>query len=417
MGFVVVQGAFVYSLTRMKKPVIAYLVIALLFFPACLFSDLATRSQPEARSAPTATGAPAITATAKLAVEDKYSAALDAANSGAWDQATALLDALLAETPVHAQAYLLRGRAQAALGNNEQARADLSTAIDQDESLAAAYFERAQVYRREGNTEAALADLDRAIEIVPSYAAAYRLRADLQVGLSNFTAARLDLEVYLTLVPNAPDRMQIENQIAQLLAAVEASAGDGELLHSDDFSDPASGWYSNGFEQAVMEYAQDGYRITLNSASSGAWAYSGQSFSNVRLEITATKLAGPDDSNWYGLVCRLQTVEGRADFYAFIISSDGYYGIGKHVNGGPFGLISADRMQFSNAVIQGENTNLVAAECVGNRLTIYVNGVLLAEVEDNDLAGGQAGLIVGTFTEPGAQILFDDFAAYAATSQ
>jgi tetratricopeptide (TPR) repeat protein len=401
----------------MKKPIIAYFVIVLLLFPACTLSVLATRNQPETRSLPTVSEAPTATPTAEFSIEGMYAAAVDAANSGSWREALSLLDDLLAETPVYAQGYLLRGRAHAALGNSAKAEADFSTAIDQDGKLAAAYFERAQVYASGDNVEAALADLDRAIEIVPSYAAAYRARADLQVGLSNFTVARLDLEVYLTLIPNATDRNQIEDQIAQLLAAVEASAGEGELLYSDDFSNPASGWYSNGFEQAVMEYAQEGYRITLNSASSGAWAYSGQSFSNVRLEITATKLGGADDSNWYGLVCRLQVVEGDADFYAFIISSDGYYGIGKHVDGGPFGLISADKMQFSNAVIQGDDTNVIAAECVGNRLAIYVNGVLLAEVEDSDMSGGQAGLIVGTFTEPGAQILFDDFAAYAAVSQ
>lgn len=393
------------------------LVVVLLVAPACSLSALATRNQPEARSAPTATVEIAATATATLSSEEMYVAAVDAANSGAWDAAIALLNSLLADNSEYAQAYLQRGKAHAALGDEGQAEADFTAAIERDVSLAAAYYERAQLYARMGNAEAALADLDQAIQAAPSYAAAYRARADLQVELSNFTAARLDLEVYLTLVPNAPDRTQIEDQIAQLLAAVEASAGEGELLYSDDYSDPASGWYSNGFDQAVMEYVQEGYRITLNSANSGAWAYSGQSFSNVRLEVTATKLGGADDSNWFGLMCRLQTIESQASFYAFIISSDGFYGIGKQVNNSPFALISADKMQFSNAVIEGDNTNLIAAECVGNRLSIYVNGVLLAEVEDADLNGGQAGLIVGTFAEPGAQILFDDFAAYAAVNQ
>lgn len=342
-------------------------------------------------------------------------AATDAANRGDWDEALVVLDELLILAPDSAQAHLLRGQVHAALGDLSAAENNFAAALSLEPGLAAAHYQRARLYASQGNQEAALADYGAAIELAPGYAAAYRGRAELYRAMDNFAAARLDLEAYLTLLPNAPDRAEIEAQILQLLVAAEAAAGEGALLFFDDFSDPGSGWQGNGAEDAEFAYADGGYRIRVDAApDGGAWAYSGQTFSNTRIEVLALKEAGPEDSNWFGILCRLETIENQTNFYAFIISSDGFYGIGKQVGGAPFALLSSGAMQFSNAVIQGENVNQLAAECRGSRLALHVNGVLLAEVEDSDLNRGQAGLVVGTFEEPGAQILFDDFAVYVA---
>jgi hypothetical protein len=96
-----------------------------------------------------------------------------------------------------------------------------------------------------------------------------------------------------------------------------------------------------------------------------------------------------------------------------MISSDGFYGIGKRVEGGDLTLIGQDKLQFSSFIRQGGESNQIVAECVGNQLRLSVNGEQLVEVEDSDLSGGQIGFFAGTQEIPGTRIRFSDLAVYA----
>ena len=53
--------------------------------------------------------------------------------------------------------------------------------------------------------------------------------------------------------------------------------------------------------------------------------------------------------------------------------------------------------------------NEIQAVCKGNHLILIVNDVRLLQVEDHYLDTGDVGLIVGNFSEPGVDILFDNF--------
>ena len=99
------------------------------------------------------------------------------------------------------------------------------------------------------------------------------------------------------------------------------------------------------------------------------------------------------------------------NFYFFFTSSDGYYGLGKVVNGNQQ-LIGDEAMQPSEVINQGEAANQVRADCVGSTLAIYVNGVKLAQYEDTDFTSGDVGLIAGSFDNPGTDIHFDNFKVY-----
>ena len=63
----------------------------------------------------------------------------------------------------------------------------------------------------------------------------------------------------------------------------------------------------------------------------------------------------------------------------------------------------------SEQINQGNATNAIRADCVGDNLTLYANGTILADVRDSRFTSGDVGLIAGTFDIPGAEILFDDF--------
>ncbi len=182
-----------------------------------------------------------------------------------------------------------------------------------------------------------------------------------------------------------------------------ASPGDS-VLFQDDFSDPSSGWDQVEVDEGVTDYIDGVYRIFVNTVNTDVWANPGLDFTDTYIEVDAAKAAG-DDNNDFGVICRYQNGE---NFYFFVVSSDGYYGIGKVINGEQQ-LIGTDSMPPSEVINQGNASNHLRAGCVGNQLSLAVNGELLAEYGDADLTSGDVGLLAGSFENPGTDIRFDNF--------
>ena len=105
----------------------------------------------------------------------------------------------------------------------------------------------------------------------------------------------------------------------------DVSAQSDNVLFQDDFSDTSSGWDRVSVEDGVTDYADGAYRIFVNTSDSDVWANPGLKFDDVYVEVDATKIGGADDND-YGVICRYQDGD---NFYFFVISSDGYYGVGK----------------------------------------------------------------------------------------
>jgi len=179
------------------------------------------------------------------------------------------------------------------------------------------------------------------------------------------------------------------------------------LLFQDDFSDTTSGWDQVDTEDGSTDYENGYYRIFVNTDEMDVWANPGLNFSDVVVEVDATKAGGPDDND-FGVICRYQDVQ---NFYFFIISSDGYYGVGKVIDGEQE-LIDVDQLQPSDAISQGAAVNHIKADCIGSRLVFNVNGTLLADVQDSTFTDGDVGLIAGTFGQSGTDIHFDNFMVF-----
>ncbi len=179
------------------------------------------------------------------------------------------------------------------------------------------------------------------------------------------------------------------------------------ILFQDDFSDVNSGWERYNEFDGVLDYHEGGYRMWVSATDNLFWVNLGQDFQDVRLEVEAVKLAGPD-INQYGLICRLEFT--NYNHYAFIITNEGQYGIVKKVGGRQFEYLGADGLQFNDAILTGDQMNHIRGDCVGNTLTLYVNGVQLITAQDDTLPTGDVGLAAGTFGDPGTDILFDNFA-------
>ena len=177
----------------------------------------------------------------------------------------------------------------------------------------------------------------------------------------------------------------------------------GTVLFQDDFSNPASGWDHITDFNGIMDYDGGIYRMLIQEANINFWATPGKIFNDARIEVDVAKLSGPD-SNRAGIVCR---VKGE-DLYFFVITNDGYYGVGRTVNKQSV-LLGQSAMAQSNAIKPGLVINHLRADCTGSTLSFYVNGFLVSQVNDTTLTSGEVGVIAGTFGEPNVDMVFDQF--------
>jgi hypothetical protein len=184
----------------------------------------------------------------------------------------------------------------------------------------------------------------------------------------------------------------------------EMPTESGAVLFQDDFSRPISGWDRYEDEIYYSNYFEGAYRIAVFSPNTDAWANPRLDFGDIRINVDAIKIDGPDD-NIFGIICRYQDPR---NFYFFLISSDGYTGIGISKDGRRV-LASGESMLPSNAVNQGSAVNHIRAECIGYDLRLYVNDTLVAQAYAAEWQRGDVGLIAGTYSEPGADIYFDNF--------
>lgn len=179
----------------------------------------------------------------------------------------------------------------------------------------------------------------------------------------------------------------------------------GTVLFQDDFANSNSGWNRFSATEGVMDYDSGSFRMLVNVLDTNFWSTPQKNFADVRLEVDAGKLGGPDE-NRIGLICR----SSGTDYYFFIITSDGYYGIGLF-SGGQAVLLGQSEMLVSENINKGLAVNHLRADCAGDQLTFYVNGFQVAAVQDATLKSGDVGMLVGTFANPGVDVILDNFVA------
>jgi hypothetical protein len=179
------------------------------------------------------------------------------------------------------------------------------------------------------------------------------------------------------------------------------------VLYEDDFSDPESGWEHYREVDGILDYEDDAYRVQVNGFPHMFWVNAGVDLEDVIIEVEAEVQPGIE-KNQYGVICRL---DEEFDYYALFISSEGEYGIG-YMKDWVLTLLGPGELAFSEAIVQGEASNQITAACVGETLSLSVNGVELLSVEDTRLTHGDTGLTVGTVDEPGADVLFDNYVLF-----
>lgn len=186
-------------------------------------------------------------------------------------------------------------------------------------------------------------------------------------------------------------------------APLDLNAPSGSTLFQDDFTQPVTGWDRFTASEGTIDYDAGGYRLLVNSPETNFWSTPHKNFADIRLEVDAGKLGGPDE-NRIGLICRYT----GTDYYFFMISSDGFYGIGMY-SGEKALLLGTDELKSDHNIKTGLAVNHLRADCIGDTLTFYVNGTQVASAQDATLKSGDVGLLAGTFGQPGVDVIFDNF--------
>jgi hypothetical protein len=178
----------------------------------------------------------------------------------------------------------------------------------------------------------------------------------------------------------------------------------GTILFQDDFSRRDGGWPSRIDPTGISDYLGEAYRIQATEPNAERLAVPGLNLEDASVEVQAARIGGPAD-NRFGLVCRYQD---GGTYYAFLVSSDGYYAIYKNL-AGEVTLLDMPGMLPDERLQGAQGDLLLRITCRGEELALWVNGELIAERQDSAIRRGDVGLLAGTFDEPGTDILFDFF--------
>lgn len=188
----------------------------------------------------------------------------------------------------------------------------------------------------------------------------------------------------------------------ELIATMTPASSDPrDLLGEPDWSDT----FRNDSNWSEYEDENVRFRIGENRMLMAAlqanfrdnWIISWPTLDDIYLELTATSddCAGLDR---YGLIFRTDAEEG----YLFGVSCDGRYSL-RAWDGTEFSELVD--WTSSQAILSGANqTNRLGVRAVGEKITLFVNGARLADVEDTSFDEGSFGVFIGAAETEGFQV-------------
>ena len=183
------------------------------------------------------------------------------------------------------------------------------------------------------------------------------------------------------------------------------------VVFKDDFSSTSSGWPRNKDQyggSSDYDTSRGIYNITPAARKLHyATVSKVGNIEDANVEVDATRTDNtPTTANW-GVVCRQSlNSNNNANGYSLAIQSDGLPAIWK-VKDGVSSLINDPKT--STKVTDPSATNHIRGDCAGDKLTLYVNDLKLAEASDEEFTSGEVGLYAGAPGSLGSDVVFDNF--------
>ena len=180
-----------------------------------------------------------------------------------------------------------------------------------------------------------------------------------------------------------------------------------QLLYSDDFANPASGWVSMASELLERYYENGEYAVMVKQEDMRAAATGTEdAFSDFTLEADARLAGGPVNGS-YGLLFRYRDSN---NYYYFVVNGEGWYQVAKVQNGAVSEMVE---WTFSPAIRTGNTPNHLQVVGFGSEMSFHVNEQHLATIQDDTFERGNIGVIAVTATGSGpVKASFDNLRLY-----
>jgi len=172
------------------------------------------------------------------------------------------------------------------------------------------------------------------------------------------------------------------------------------LVFEEDFNDTSGGWPEGDHDSYRFWIEGGGYHLLVKKVQWAVWSsYEEKRYGDFIFTAAARQVSNLPGE--YGLVFRYQDND---NFYFLNISADGYYILGKQLDGKWVILVD---WTPSPAINQGQGENVLGVLCAGDEISAYVNGQSLVTISDDSFAEGYVGLMALTFGEPNVHVAFD----------
>ena len=165
--------------------------------------------------------------------------------------------------------------------------------------------------------------------------------------------------------------------------------------------------YASGDTSRIKTLNQDS-KLTFELDSPNAWLYAiygAQEYEAVHIEARIESTGST--ANYMGLVCNYSEQDGWIEFN---LSSDGSYTIlyGKWLANGIASYMPVADGE-SGYINQGNATNEMGLDCLGDTLQLYINGKLFRNLDISrfGLNGGKVGLAAASFEEVPVILAFE----------
>jgi hypothetical protein len=174
-------------------------------------------------------------------------------------------------------------------------------------------------------------------------------------------------------------------------------------IYFDNFSDSTSGWPIVNTGDAIYEYNNGEYRISIQpNGYTIALARPGIQATNYRVSVDLRNELNAQSN--YGIAFGIN--EDWSGFYALMISPDTQFSLVRFQDFRPMWSLA---WGYSSALRPGTETNHIMVEREGESIRAYANGTLLADVSDSNLMGSLYMGLLNTTSSPNSDIRYDNF--------
>lgn len=185
-----------------------------------------------------------------------------------------------------------------------------------------------------------------------------------------------------------------------------------EILYSEDFSDPYSGWITGtppDNPDSTFQYVNGEYIMTRAMGSDNVnWVFAHQNFNDSVISVDVRHISG--DTNVTGPVIFWRIAQDYDSFYWLLVYGNGQFSIQKVIDG-----VSTiiRNWEFTNAIQRGQKVNHIDIKSIGDVNTIYINGTEVATFTDSGSLHGDIALGVTVTVRSAIEAAFDNLVVYS----